>query len=99
MSLLRGAVALVVLEGLVHVADHPPVGCSDELAIAPVDSICDLLDCCPRPVTTLAFAASTLNKTSPSDPGAAALMDVPEAGVQLEASLEVDLDEPPDGAA
>ena len=85
------------LQGLVHVADHPPVGCSDELAIAPVDPIYDLLDGCPGPVATLAFAGSTLNKPSTSDAGAFALLKILKAGVKLDAPLKVHLDEAPDG--
>lgn len=75
------------LQRLVHVTDHPPVGCSDELAVAPVDPIYDLLDGCPGPVATLAFAGSTLNKTSTSDARAFAPLKVLKAGVELDAPL------------
>jgi hypothetical protein len=85
---------LVFLERLIHVADHLSVGCTDKLAVAPIDPIYDLLHGCPGPVATLAFAGSALNETSPSDAGAFALLDVPKADTKLESALEVRLDKP-----
>ena len=87
----------MILEWLVNVAHHRPVRCSDELAIAPVGPIYDLLDACPSPVATLACAGSTLNQPSTSDAGAFALLKVMKTGVNLDAPLEVHFDEAANG--
>ena len=87
------------LEGLIRVADHPPVGRSDDLPIPSVDPIYDLLDGCPGPVATLAFTGAALNETSTSDTRAFALLKVPKTGVKFDAPFEVHHNEAPDGSA